>query len=261
MSAGTVLILDSNVDVLEIVKAMLARSSYDVLTAESIPVAWGILHTRPIDLVMAEAVLPGGSGAEFIRKVKQEFPSTAVMLMTAFSDEPLDPGIPVIEKPFSFSDLAELVRRVLAHSPDTGPSFHQIRWGGSLFEGGAGIFEPADRNRQAGAGRGPGERQRPATILVAEADPNRRSELKRLLSLHGYSVLDAPDVAQALAFVLGESARIDVIVVNALMHTEELMRHVRAERPGIPIIFTTLDGTAEHVLSMVEQMLRASGSG
>jgi CheY-like chemotaxis protein len=114
---ATVLVVDNEPEILNVMTAMFARSSYDVLTADSAVSALKTLQTQPrIDLVLSEASLPGMSGSELIATVEQSFPSTAVMFMTADTDEPLDPAIPRLQKPFTFDTLIKQVQEVLARS-------------------------------------------------------------------------------------------------------------------------------------------------
>ncbi len=116
MATATVLVVDNEPDILKTAGAMLV-SSYNVLTADSVASALKILYSgRHVDLVLSEATLPGQSGSELIRSVQQAFPSTAVMLMNAYTEEALDPAVPCVQKPFTADTLISRVCEVLAHS-------------------------------------------------------------------------------------------------------------------------------------------------
>ncbi len=117
MTAGTILIIDDDHDVLEIVAAMLSRSFGEVLTADSAGAGLEILRQRQVDLVLAEALLPDMRANELIRRVNESFPFVSVMLMTAFCDEVIDARIPVIEKPFTAAALRRRVEGALARRP------------------------------------------------------------------------------------------------------------------------------------------------
>ena len=115
MASGTILVVDNDQSVLDIMRRMLARSSYDVLTASHANAALRILEqVQPVDLVVSEAVLPGMSGSELVNKVRGSFPSTAVMLMTGYTEKPLDAAIPFLAKPFTIQKLTDRVAAILA---------------------------------------------------------------------------------------------------------------------------------------------------
>ncbi len=115
MGTATVLVVDNNPEVLSIVGKMLTRSRFGVLTADSASEALNVIRAHPkVNLVLSEAVLPDGSGPELIQSVQESFPSTAVMLMAAYTDGKLDPAIPCLQKPFSLHTLTQRVHEVLA---------------------------------------------------------------------------------------------------------------------------------------------------
>jgi two-component system cell cycle sensor histidine kinase/response regulator CckA len=101
MGAATVLVVDSEPDLLKIATAMLEGSCH-VLTADSAVAALNILHgNQRVDLVLSESTLTRESGSDLIRSVQHEFPSVAVMLMNAYTEEALDPAVPCVQKPFT----------------------------------------------------------------------------------------------------------------------------------------------------------------
>ncbi len=117
MGSATVLVVDDHLDILDVTRAMLARSSCDVLTADSGSAALDLLRVHPeVDLVLSEAMLPGMSGSELIDTVQRSYPTIAVMFMTAYTDEATDPAVPRIEKPFTVDRLRNRVQEVLAQS-------------------------------------------------------------------------------------------------------------------------------------------------
>lgn len=95
-------------------KVMLARSSYHVLTADSAVTALNVLCRNPqVDLVISETVLPGRSGSDLLGAVQQSFPCAAVMLTSAYTEEPPDPAIPCLQKPFTVGTFINRVQQVL----------------------------------------------------------------------------------------------------------------------------------------------------
>jgi CheY-like chemotaxis protein len=77
------------------------------------------------------------------------------------------------------------------------------------------------------------------TLLVAEDEPQVRKLTKKLLSRAGYRVFLAEDGAEALT-VAAELERIDLLLTDVRMPRlggVELARRLRAERPGLRVLF------------------------
>jgi PAS domain S-box-containing protein len=85
--------------------------------------AVGRLESRAdrIDLLVTDLVMPGRSGYDLSRELRQQRPDLKVILMSGYSDETLEDRIesegerspPVMRKPFSTRDFARRVREVL----------------------------------------------------------------------------------------------------------------------------------------------------
>ena len=75
--------------------------------------------SAPIQLVIADVVLPMRSGPETATQIRHIQPDARVLLMSGYTDPLLDgnplmePGIPFIGKPFSRDALLRKVREVL----------------------------------------------------------------------------------------------------------------------------------------------------
>jgi signal transduction histidine kinase/ActR/RegA family two-component response regulator len=80
------------------------------------------------------------------------------------------------------------------------------------------------------------------TILLAEDDASIRRFATRMLTEHGYRVLDAEDGAAAIALVGKSIEAIDLVLTDVLMPNAnglELARLLRAARPDLPLVFMT----------------------
>ncbi len=79
-------------------------------------------------------------------------------------------------------------------------------------------------------------------ILVAEDEALIAMSLADLLEAEGYDVVVAPDGADALdaARRMGDALRVLVTDLNMpRMGGEDLIRELRAERPGLPVVVVT----------------------
>ena len=64
----------------------LLRDSYDVLIAENADQAFQLLNSHDIPLIVSDQRMPGMTGTELLEKVAAEFPNTARMILTGYSD-------------------------------------------------------------------------------------------------------------------------------------------------------------------------------
>lgn len=110
--------------------ACLRRLGYDVTPAMngSDAVALTASRLKPFDLLLTDIVLPGMSGPELAALIHRQHPATAILFASGYSAESLtedDPGfeVPLLEKPYSQTQLAAKVRSVLDRRrvPDTEP--------------------------------------------------------------------------------------------------------------------------------------------
>jgi CheY-like chemotaxis protein len=78
-----------------------------------------------------------------------------------------------------------------------------------------------------------------ATILLVEDEELLRTVIRESLELDGYVVLEAANGQQALETLARAERRIDLIVTDVVMPVmggAELIRQVRGQRPGIPVV-------------------------
>ena len=83
--------------------------------AESGEEALGVLKDDGIDLVLTDVVMPGISGVELARQIRENHPQVPVLLATGYSDELLKRGseFAVLGKPFGAADLSKAMTAVL----------------------------------------------------------------------------------------------------------------------------------------------------
>lgn len=121
LQEATVLVVEDDPLVLEVVARLVREGGYDTIPARDGREAWGILQrgTRPIDLVLADVVMPHISGTELAAHAVARQPELPVILMSAFTPEDLARrGLALchghlLTKPFAPSELLGLIRRLL----------------------------------------------------------------------------------------------------------------------------------------------------
>ncbi|MCL5744609.1 MAG: response regulator [Acidobacteria bacterium] len=218
-SGATILVADPQADVLQLVEAMLAHRSYNVLTAATgAEAAQKLDGNAHVHLLLSEVALPDVSGVELARRVRRTHPSTAVMLMTAFTDHTIDADIPLMVKPFTAASLASQVEAVLADSADAGRRHRTLRagWQRTMQDSQQLMAEFRDTILQAQnnilRSRERREATRAATVMVVDDDPVWRYVASRHLARAGITVLEACCGAEALAIC--EAHRIDMLITN-----------------------------------------------
>jgi CheY-like chemotaxis protein len=77
-------------------------------------------HDGPIALVIADIVMPRMSGRELIERLRVLRPETKALYMSGYAKATIarhgltDPGVPLLEKPFTPDTVLTAVRKVLA---------------------------------------------------------------------------------------------------------------------------------------------------
>ncbi len=105
-----VLVVDDERDVAELVRTALRRHGYDVEVSLHGEDALVRLRATPFDLLVVDKNLPRMHGFEVIERAQVEFPSLAVVLMTAHPEPFAVPPTAIdgyLMKPFA--SLAEIV--------------------------------------------------------------------------------------------------------------------------------------------------------
>ena len=123
----TILLVDDESDVRDVARDILAAKGYRILEAgnadEALRVAQS--HGEPIDLLLTDVVMPGVHGHELAAQLRVQRPEMKVLYMSGFvlvqaqherpeASAGLEPGSPILPKPFSPEALIKKVSEVLA---------------------------------------------------------------------------------------------------------------------------------------------------
>lgn len=81
-----VLVVDDERYVREIIRRWLERVGYECTCAESVATASEILQHQSFEIVTSDISMPGRSGIELLRLIKEKHPETAVLMLTANAD-------------------------------------------------------------------------------------------------------------------------------------------------------------------------------
>jgi CheY-like chemotaxis protein len=110
-----ILVVDDSEEVREVLRELLSRHGYTVVTAPDGESGLVELDARVFDMAMVDLGLPGISGLEVARRLKARWPATPVALMTGYGDrlgseDAQTKGVDfVLAKPFSLDQLRSVV--------------------------------------------------------------------------------------------------------------------------------------------------------
>ncbi|HYL50185.1 MAG TPA: response regulator [Stellaceae bacterium] len=118
-----VLVVDDDTLVAESTVAMLQHLGHRATVATSCTVALGMLGDEPrIDLVITDQVMPGISGLELARRIRQIRPDLPIVLATGYSDltqRRLEPGVAILHKPYLLEKLAATISHAMRREIET----------------------------------------------------------------------------------------------------------------------------------------------
>ena len=123
MNAGgtpvRLMVVDDAPDTREVLQRILVSRGFKVFAAESVPEAVRLLESTPVDLVITDLKMPGASGLDLIRHVRENYRDTEVMMITGYPSiegavQALKSGAEdYLSKPFTQQELLAAVGTVL----------------------------------------------------------------------------------------------------------------------------------------------------
>lgn len=129
MDQQTILVVDDEADILELVSFHLKRDGYDVVTAATGEEAIAIAREEPPDAILLDLMLPGVNGLDVCRVLKgdDDTASIPIVFLTARGEESdVVKGLELggddyITKPFSHRVVVARLRAVLRRAAGGGP--------------------------------------------------------------------------------------------------------------------------------------------
>ncbi len=119
--AETVLVLEDEPALRELVRTLLEGAGYTVLVADGIAASLALVerHPSPIHLLLTDVVMPGLSGPEAAARLLAVRPEARVLYMSGYAGDPigrrgmLPAGAALLLKPFTAASLLRMVQEVL----------------------------------------------------------------------------------------------------------------------------------------------------
>jgi CheY-like chemotaxis protein len=119
-SAKTILVVDDDREILDLVSNYLGSLGYTVLMAKSGPegISAAEAHVGPIDLLLVDLEMPGMTGIEFAKYFLSRRSDVPVIFMSGFGDSQelasLHGTVEFLPKPFSLSELGGKTIRLIS---------------------------------------------------------------------------------------------------------------------------------------------------
>ena len=121
VGSETVLLVEDAAPFREVVRQFLQQGGYKVLVASDGAAALiaALTYDGPIHLLLTDVVMPGLSGPRIAQELHTARPEMQVLYMSGYTDEALgphgvlEPGITLLEKPFTRGALLRKVRQLL----------------------------------------------------------------------------------------------------------------------------------------------------
>lgn len=83
---GTLLLVDDEENILAALQRVLRREPYAVLTATSGAEGLALLAAHQVDVVISDQRMPGMTGTDFLRRVKEAYPETVRIVLSGYTE-------------------------------------------------------------------------------------------------------------------------------------------------------------------------------
>ncbi|WP_234831619.1 response regulator [Rhodopseudomonas palustris] len=121
----TLLLVEDHPDVASVAADYAGQCGFTVVPANCAEAAVEVLNRRrDIDLVFSDIVMPGMSGLELARLIREHHPETPVVLASGYSDRSasaLSEGFALLQKPYTLDEMRAALTQALQSASDTAP--------------------------------------------------------------------------------------------------------------------------------------------
>jgi two-component system phosphate regulon response regulator OmpR len=123
---GTILVVDDEPDVREVLEEYLTSHGYGVITAENAASAKTIVAKQPIDLALLDINMPGEDGLSLARHLRERYATIAIVMLTSAGTVVdrivgLEMGADdYVPKPFDPRELVARLKSVLRRTSSAG---------------------------------------------------------------------------------------------------------------------------------------------
>jgi DNA-binding NtrC family response regulator len=206
----TVLIVDDERSIRELLSDTLDAVGYKSLTAEDYDSAESALKSANIDVVITDVLLPGKSGVELIKSIKHDNPNIPVLAISGKNVSQIEikqaGADGFLAKPFRIGKIEELIEKTLAELDSA-------------------KARPAPNRKK---------------VLVVDDEESILRTLIEALDVLGYDAIGAKNGLEALDVY--EQNKVELVITDIRMpelNGIELMQRIRARDPEMPVVIIT----------------------
>ncbi len=122
-SRKTILIVDDDLNVLEVMEARLFSAGFEVYKASGANEALSILNVQDIELMISDMKMPGKGGMDLLLEARVDHPDLPVVFLTAYGTIPdavravKSGAVDYLTKPFDGQELIKKINEVLERVP------------------------------------------------------------------------------------------------------------------------------------------------
>ena len=172
MGSATVLVVDDERKIRDMVRSYLERDGYSVLVADTGQHALEMAAKASPDLVVLDLMLPDVAGEEVARTLREGSNVPIIMLTAKASEDERVEGLRIgaddyLTKPFSPRELVARVQAVLRRSKDSGED------GAASFDGGRLVIDQERRDIEVDGEPAPLTRSEFDLLLALASRPGR----------------------------------------------------------------------------------------
>ena len=116
---STILVVEDEAELLDLIARLLRRSGYEILEARTSPEAMSVFEggRSPVDLILSDFNLPGGNGLQLAKRLRGTYAGVPVVFMSGNReayDRIVEQGYVCLRKPFSFADMEQTLGQILS---------------------------------------------------------------------------------------------------------------------------------------------------
>ena len=121
MALGQILVVEDDVQVAQMLHAVVVDSGYDCMCAENGLKALRLVRTYQPDVILLDHYLPGMTGVELLIHLRREHPEIPIVMVTANADQQtalktLDLGaFDYVRKPFDVDVLDRILQAAMVY--------------------------------------------------------------------------------------------------------------------------------------------------
>lgn len=213
-----VLVVDDDITMRELLYDTLTRKGYEVLTAASGSQALELLRTQRTKAILLDTVMPGLSGLETAKQIREFDDDVAIVLLADTGDSAMSSNeleqvgvTDVLHKKLGVKLFLSSVERILNHTLPGQPRSPDVAPG----------------------------RQLSGTVLVVDDDHNVQQFLKVFLESKGFRVIVASSGEEALQTLAHKPAIVLLDIQMPGMDGLVTLKKIKASSPRLPIIMAS----------------------